>query len=76
MSKMVSIRIDEYTLSGVKTLNINLTEVMRELLKHEIERKEKIEMLESLSKIKKILKTVDKNQFLEDLRKDRNEKKY
>ncbi len=76
MSKMVSIRIDEYTLSGVKKLNINLTEVMRELLKHEIERKEKIEMLESLSKIKKILKTVDKNQFLEDLRKDRNEKKY
>lgn len=76
MSKMVSIRIDEYTLSGVKKLNINLTEVMRELLKQEIERKEKIEMLESLSKIKKILKTVDKNQFLEDLRKDRNEKKY
>ena len=76
MSKMVSIRIDEYTLSGVKKLNINLTEVMRELLKQEIERKEKIEMLESLSKIQKISKTVDKNQFLEDLRKDRNEKKY
>ncbi len=76
MSKMVSIRIDEETLSKAKKLNINLSKILRELLKKEIEKRENIEMLESLSKIQEILKNVDKNQLLEDLRKDRNEREY
>jgi len=75
MPKMVSIRIDEETLSKAKKLNINLSKVLRELLKKEIEKRENIEMLESLSKIQEILKNIDKNQLLEDLRKDRNERK-
>ncbi|ARD84842.1 VapB-type antitoxin [Ferroplasma acidiphilum] len=76
MSKMVSIRIDEDTLSEAKKLNINISKVLRELLKKEIEKRENIERLESLSKIQEILKNVDKKQLLEDLRRDRDERKY
>jgi len=70
MSKMVSIRTDEETLSRAKKLNINISKILRELLKKEIEKRENIEKLESLSKIQEILKNVD------NLRKDRNERKY
>jgi post-segregation antitoxin (ccd killing protein) len=74
MSKMVSIRIDEETLSEAKKLNINISKVLRELLKKEIERRKNIEMLESLSEIQKILKNVDRKRLLEDLRGDRDER--
>jgi post-segregation antitoxin (ccd killing protein) len=76
MSKMVSIRIDEETLSEAKKLNINISKVLRELLKQEIKKRNDIEMLESLSEIQEILKNVDKKQLLEDLRRDRDERKY
>jgi post-segregation antitoxin (ccd killing protein) len=76
MSKMVSIRIDEETLSEAKKLNINISKVLRELLKQEIKKRNDIEMLESLSKIQEILKNVDKKQLLEGLRRDRDERKY
>ena len=39
MTKLVSIRVDEQTLAEAKRLKINYSEVMRESLKNEIERR-------------------------------------
>ncbi len=75
MTKLVSIRIDEKTIAEAKRLKINLSEVMRESLESEIKRRNERDFLESLSKIHKLLKNVDRNQLLEDLRKDRDERR-
>jgi post-segregation antitoxin (ccd killing protein) len=68
-------RIDEKTIAEAKRLKINLSEVMRESLESEIKRRNERDFLESLSKIRKLLKNVDRNQLLEDLRKDRDERR-
>ena len=47
---------------------------MRESLKNEIERRNDKEFLESISKIHRMLKNVDRNQILADLREDRNQR--
>ncbi|MHB8548928.1 MAG: type II toxin-antitoxin system CcdA family antitoxin [Thermoplasmataceae archaeon] len=75
MTKLVSVRVDEKTLAEAKRLKINFSEVMRESLESEIERRNERDFLESLSKIRKLLKSVDRNQLLEDLRKDRDERR-
>jgi hypothetical protein len=74
MTKLVSIRVDEKTLAEAKRLKINFSEVMRESLKNEIERRNDKDLLESISKIHKILKKVDINQILSDLREDRDQR--
>ena len=74
MTKLVSIRVDEQTLAEAKRLKINYSEVMRESLKNEIERRNDKDLLESLSKINRILKKVDLNQILSDLREDRDQR--
>jgi post-segregation antitoxin (ccd killing protein) len=74
MSKLVSIRVDEQTLTEAKRLKINYSEVMRESLKNEIERRNDKEFLESISKIHRMLKNVDRNQILADLREDRDQR--
>ncbi|MHB8361978.1 MAG: type II toxin-antitoxin system CcdA family antitoxin [Thermoplasmataceae archaeon] len=75
MTKLVSVRVDEETLAEAKKLKINISEIMRDSLKNEIERKNEKDLLESLSKIHNILKNVDRNQLLNDLRKDRDERR-
>lgn len=75
MTKLVSVRIDEQTLIEAKRLKINFSEIMRESLKSEIEKRNEKDLLESLSKIHKILKDVDRNQLLEELREDRDERR-
>ena len=74
MSKLVSIRVDEQTLTEAKRLKINYSEVMRESLKNEIERRNDKEFLESISKIHRMLKNVDRDQILADLREDRDQR--
>ena len=74
MTKLVSIRVDEQTLAEAKRLKINYSEVMRESLKNEIERRNDKEFLESISKIHRMLKNVDRNQILADLREDRDQR--
>ncbi|MFG1450071.1 MAG: type II toxin-antitoxin system CcdA family antitoxin [Thermoplasmataceae archaeon] len=74
MTKLVSIRVDEQMLAEAKRLKINYSEVMRESLKNEIERRNDKEFLESISKIHRMLKNVDRNQILADLREDRNQR--
>ncbi|MHB8372829.1 MAG: type II toxin-antitoxin system CcdA family antitoxin [Thermoplasmataceae archaeon] len=75
MTKLVSVRVDEETLAEAKKLKINISEIMRDSLKNEIERKNEKDLLESLSKIHNILKNVDRNQLLSELRKDRDERR-
>ncbi|MHB1471678.1 MAG: type II toxin-antitoxin system CcdA family antitoxin [Thermoplasmataceae archaeon] len=75
MMKLVSVRVDEETLAEARKLKINISEIMRDSLKKEIERKNEKELLESLSRIHNILKNVDRNQLLNDLRKDRDERR-
>ncbi len=75
MTKLVSIRVDERILAEAKRLKINYSEVMRESLKNEIERRNDKEFLESLSRIHRMLKNVDPDQFLSDLRKDRDQRR-
>lgn len=72
MTRLVSIRVDEQMLAEARRLRINYSEVMRESLKKEIERRNDRDLLESLSKIHGMLKNVDRNQLLGDLRKDRD----
>ena len=74
MTKLVSIRVDEQTLAEAKRLNINFSEVMRESLKMEIERRNDKDFLESISKIHRMLKNVDRKQILADLREDRDQR--
>ena len=74
MTKLVSIRVDERILAEAKRLKINYSEVMRESLKNEIERRNDKEFLESLFRIHRMLKNVDPDQFLSDLRKDRDQR--
>ena len=69
MTKLVSIRVDEQTMAEAKRLKINYSEIMRESLKKEIERRNEKDFLESLSKIHRMLKNVDPEQLLSDLRK-------
>ena len=75
MMKLVSVRVDEETLAEARKLKINISEIMRDSLKKEIERKNEKELLESLSRIHNILKNVDRNQLLNDLRKYRDERR-
>ena len=75
MTRLVSIRVDEQILAEARRLKINYSEVMRESLKKEIERRNDKDFLESLSKIHRILKNVDRNQLLSDLRKDRDQRR-
>ena len=75
MTRLVSIRVDERTLAEAKRLKINYSEVMRESLKNEIERRNDKDFLESLSKIHRILKNVDRDQLLSDLRKDKDQRR-
>ncbi|MHB1493774.1 MAG: type II toxin-antitoxin system CcdA family antitoxin [Thermoplasmataceae archaeon] len=75
MTRLVSIRVDEGTLAEAKKLKINISEIVRKSLKNEIERRNEEELLESLSKIHNILENVDRNQLLNDLRKDRDERR-
>ncbi len=75
MTRLVSIRVDELTLAEAKRLKINYSEVMRESLKKEIERRNDKDLLESLSKIHRILKNVDRDQLLSDLRKDKDQRR-
>ncbi|MCL5987902.1 MAG: type II toxin-antitoxin system CcdA family antitoxin [Candidatus Thermoplasmatota archaeon] len=75
MTKLVSIRVDERILAEAKRLKINYSEVMRESLKNEIERRNDKEFLESLSRIHRMLKNVDPDQLLSDLRKDRDQRR-
>ncbi len=74
MTKLVSIRVDEQILAEAKRLKINYSEVMRESLKNEIERRNDKDFLESISKIHRMLKNVDRNQILSDLREDRDQR--
>ncbi len=74
MTKLVSIRLDEQTMAEAKRLKINYSEIMRESLKKEIERRNEKDFLESLSKIHRMLKNVDHEQLLSDLRKDRDQR--
>ena len=74
MTKPVSIRVNEQTLAEAKRLKINYSEVMRESLKNEIERRNDKDILESLSKIHRMLRNVDRNQILCDLREDRDQR--
>ena len=74
MTKLVSIRVDEQTLAEAKRLNINFSEVMRESLNNEIQRRNDEEVLESISKIHIILKNVDRKQILDDLRENRDQR--
>ena len=74
MTKLVSVRVDEKTLAEARRLKINFSEVMRESLKNEIERRNDKDFLESLSKIHRILMKVDLNQILSDLREDRDQR--
>ena len=74
MTKLVSVRVDEKTFAEAKRLKINFSEVMRESLKNEIERRNDKDFLESISKIHRMLKNVDRNQILSDLREDRDQR--
>lgn len=74
MTHLVSIRIDDQTLDEAKKLKINYAEVMREALRNEIEKIRERDLLVSLSRINHLLNGVDKNQLLNDLRKDRDER--
>jgi post-segregation antitoxin (ccd killing protein) len=74
MTRLVSIRVDDKILAEARRLKINYSEVMRESLKKEIERRNDKDFLESLSRIHEILKNVDRNQLLSDLRKDRDQR--
>ncbi len=71
MTKLLSVRIDESILEESKRLKINYSEVIRAALKEEIKKRRDEELAGSISRIHQLLKGVDMEQLVLEIRKDR-----
>ena len=71
MTKLLSVRIDESILEESKRLKINYSEVIRAALKEEIKKRRDEELAGSISRIRQLLKGVDMEQLVLEIRKDR-----
>ena len=71
MTKLLSVRIDENLLEESKRLKINYSEVIRAALKEEIKKRRDEELAGSISRIRQLLKGVDMEQLVLEIRKDR-----
>ena len=74
MTKLLSVRIDEHLLEESKRLKINCSEVVRAALKEEIKKRRDEELAGSVSRIHQLLKGVDMEQLVLEIRKDREKR--
>lgn len=74
MTRLLSVRIEEHLLEESKRLKINYSEVVRAALKEEIKKRRDKELEGSISRIRHLLKGVDMEQLVLEIRKDREER--
>lgn len=74
MTKLLSVRIDESLLEESKRLNINYSEVVRAALKEEIKKRRDKELCDRISRIHQLLKGVDMERLVLEIRKDREKR--
>jgi post-segregation antitoxin (ccd killing protein) len=71
MTEMVTVRIDEQTKRKIKRYGIPVSQVARDAILREIERKEREQTLRAVKRMKEILKKVDINRVVKEIREDR-----
>jgi len=71
MTSLVTLRIDEETRRRIKRYGISVTQVAREAILREIERREHEEALQALRRMKQITSKVDVRRVVEHIRQDR-----
>lgn len=74
MTRLLSVRIDEHLLEESRRLKINCSEVVRAALKEEIKKRRDEELAGSVSRIHQLLKGVDMEQLVPEIRKDREKR--
>jgi hypothetical protein len=71
MTEMVTVRVDEETRRKIKRYGIPVSQVARDAILREIQRKEREEGLRALKRMKQILKKVDVSRVVREIREDR-----
>ena len=74
MTRLLSVMIDEHLLEESRRLKINCSEVVRAALKEEIRKRRDEELAGSVSRIHQLLKGVDMEQLVLEIRKDREKR--
>jgi len=71
MSITVSAKVDRMVVEKAKKYGINISEVMREALKREVERREREELLKKLRRAGEILRKIPEEEIARLIREDR-----
>jgi len=71
MTEMITVRIDEETRRKIKRYGIPVSQVARDAILHEIQRKEREQALRAVKRMKQILKKVDVSRVVREIREDR-----
>jgi len=71
MSEIVTVRIDEETKRKLKRYGIQVGQVARAAILQEIERRERVEALDALKRMREILNKIDTKRVVEHVREDR-----
>lgn len=71
MSEMVTVRVDGETKRKIKRYAIPVSQVARDAILREIERREHEQALQAVKRMKQILKKVDMNRVVREIREDR-----
>jgi post-segregation antitoxin (ccd killing protein) len=72
MTQMVTVRIDEQTKRKIKRYGIPVSQVARDAILREIERKEREQTLRAVKRMEEILKKIDINRVVRGIREDRS----
>ena len=71
MTSIVTLRVDDDTKRKIKRYGIPVSQVARQAIREEIERRENEEALQALRNMKRILGKVDVKRAVEHIREDR-----
>ncbi len=71
MSITVSAKVDRMVVEKAKKYGINISEVMKEALKREVERREREELLKKLKRAGEILRKIPEEEIARLIRDDR-----
>lgn len=72
MTEMVTVRIDEETKRKIKRYRIPVSQVARDAIHREIQRREREQAWQAIKRMKEILKKVDMDKVVGEIREDRS----
>jgi len=71
MSAVITVRLSKELRDRVRELGINVSEFVRQALREEVERRERMALLNSLAEAREVLSKVDDEQIVETIRSSR-----